>query len=105
VRDLEDFENVLWDDKIVRKLWDKHKIMPFEVEEVLTKPVLGPVPDVRHSKKDVRYAVVGVTDRNRYLRVVYAESGKVITIIHAREASKELIVRYEKAVENVEKEI
>ncbi len=105
MRSLSEFENILWDDKIVRKLWDKHKIMPFEVEEVLTKPVLGPVPDVRHSKKDARYAVVGVTDQNKYLRVVYIEGGKAIKIIHARKASKELIIRYEKAVEDIEKKI
>lgn len=101
---LETFEQFLWDEKIVHKLWTKHRISPFEVEEVYMKPVLGPAPDIRHSAKDKRYAVVGLTDQQRYLRVVYVEAGKSIKVIHAREASKELIEKYEEAVEESEKE-
>ncbi len=91
-------EGFEWDEANIQKNWIKHKVTRKEMEEVFFDTRVAVRNDPGHSLVEDRYAVLGRTDRQRLLYVVYTVRNKKIRVISARDVSKQKEVEiYEKA--------
>lgn len=77
-----------WDKSNIDKNWEKHKVHFKEAEEVFFNKDLDLRKDVKHSQNENRYIALGVTDKKRYLYLVFTIRGGKIRIISARGQSK-----------------
>ncbi len=77
-----------WDRNNIEKIWAKHNVSPFECEQVFFNKPLVAQDDIKHSQKEVRYYVLGQTDKKRLLFVVFTIRNKLIRVISARDMSK-----------------
>jgi uncharacterized protein len=74
-----------WDQGNSEKNWGKHQVTRAEAEQVFfNRPVLIG-PDLRHSKAEPRYAILGRTNDGRRLAEVFTLRGKAIRVISARD--------------------
>lgn len=94
--DFNKVEGFDWDKGNVEKNWLSHKVLFTEAEEVFfNKPILL-YPDEKHSSIEVRYYVLGKTDNNRYLFIVFTIRGNLIRVVSARDMSRKEKIVYEK---------
>jgi hypothetical protein len=77
-----------WDRNNIEKIWAKHKVSPFECEQVFFNEPLVAQDDIKHSEKEERYYVLGKTDAARPLFVVFTIRRNLIRVISARDMSK-----------------
>jgi len=91
-RDLE-FE---WDKGNVDKNWKKHKVVNKESEEIFFDARAMRRSDIRHSKKEERWLLLGKTKVNKKLAVVFTKRKSKIRIISARPMNKKEKLAYEK---------
>jgi hypothetical protein len=77
-----------WDQDNIEKNWLKHKVSLFECEQVFFNQPLVVQDDLKHSQKETRYYVLGQTDSNRLLFIVFAIRKNLIRVISARDMSK-----------------
>lgn len=77
-----------WDAGNYEKNWIKHGVSPLECEEVFFNQPLIVVPDEKHSGQEERYYVLGRTDADRCLFLVFTMRGRRIRIISARDMNK-----------------
>ena len=77
-----------WDQNNIEKIWAKHKVSPFECEQVFFNKPLIAQDDIKHSQKEERYYVLGQTDNKRLLFVVFTIRDNLIRVISARDMSK-----------------
>ena len=77
-----------WDEYNSQKIWEKHKVTPWECEQIFFNQPLIVLEDVKHSRQEVRFYTLGRTDRGRGLYVVFTIRGKLIRVITARDMSK-----------------
>jgi len=77
-----------WDRNNVEKIWARHKVSPFECEQVFFNEPLVVHDDVRHSQDEIRYYILGQTDKKRLLFVVFTVRKNLIRVISARDMSK-----------------
>lgn len=84
-------DGIIWLRDIVEKLYSKHRVEPFEVEEVLNGK-----PKIRFVEKDERegedvYLALGQSDAGRYLAILFIYKAQhEALILSARDmASKE----------------
>lgn len=77
-----------WDKHNSEKIWLKHKVSPPESEQIFFNLPLIVADAVKHSGKENRFYVLGHTDTNRLLFVVFTVRGKNIRIISARNMSR-----------------
>jgi uncharacterized DUF497 family protein len=77
-----------WDQNNIEKIWAKHKVSPFECEQVFFNEPLLAQDDVKHSQKEARYYILGQTDKKRMLFFVFTIRGNLIRVISARDLSK-----------------
>ena len=91
-------EEVLWLDEIVEKLWRKHRIEIYEVEEVLSQRPHIRFVEAGHWPGEDMYAALGRTDAGRYLTVffVYKVDRRAL-IISARDMDTAERRRYERS--------
>lgn len=83
--EIQEFDWDLWN--IVKNV-DKHQVENKECEDVFfNQPQLIEF-DEKHSQTEVRYKILGVTDRNRKLIVIFTIRNNKIRIISARDQSK-----------------
>ena len=95
---IEGFE---WDKGNIGKNWERHKVTNIECEEVFFNEPLIVTKDEPHSIVEVRYFVLGKTDKERLLFIVFTIRGKKIRIISARDMSKkERRIYYEQIKED-----
>ncbi len=81
-------EGFNWDKGNSEKNWVKHHVSTKECEEVFfNKPYVSGV-DKRHSKSEKRWYVLGQTDLNRTLFIVFTIRKKLIRVISARDMNK-----------------
>jgi uncharacterized DUF497 family protein len=85
---LEQFSGFDWDDGNQGKNWEKHGVTDSESEQVFFNQPLLVFFDTGHSEDELRYYVLGRTDRGRRLFVVFAPRGDKIRVISAREMTK-----------------
>jgi len=92
-----EFQEIIWIDDFVEKIWRKHRLLTQEVEESLSNS-----PKIRFIEKgDVRgedvYAAMGKTFGGRYLITFFIrKSGDRALIISSRDMTKSEKKYYEK---------
>jgi len=77
-----------WDERNVEKLWRKHKVSPFECEQIFFNQPLVVAPDESHSSAEARFYVLGRTDAHRPLFVVFTPRRNLVRIVSARDMSR-----------------
>ena len=77
-----------WDKGNRNKDWTKHKVSDIECEEVFFNIPLVAFPDKTHSKSEDRHYLLGKTNENRLLFIVFTMRGSKIRIISARDMKK-----------------
>ena len=85
---LPEFKGFEWDEGNVNKNWDSHRVSPHEAEQVFFNHPSIVADDVRHSRIERRYFVLGQTDNNRALFVAFMVRGDRIRVISARDMSR-----------------
>lgn len=86
-----------WDSANVDKNWLSHQVSFAECEEVFfNEPVLL-FDDIRHSQDETRYYILGKTNSNRKLFVVFTIRQALIRVISARDMSKKEHSIYDQA--------
>ena len=105
--EIENYKDVLgmcdgfqWDDGNLSKSWLKHKVNPFEAEEIFFNQPLVILKDIKHSKEEDRFYSLGRTDQNRFLFICFTIRQRLIRIISSRDMSKkekEVYKRYEES--------
>ena len=72
----------VWLENTVEKLWRKHKVEPFEVEEVFANAPYFRFAEKGHRKGEDFYAALGQTDSGRYLITffVYRQDKRAVII-------------------------
>lgn|SRR5208283_983803 len=96
---LEDFE---WDEGNIKKNWKKHRISHIECEEIFFNNPIIVNKDTPHSPGEDRYFVLGKTDTDRLLFIVFTVRGTKIRIISARDMSRKERRAYEHTQEDTQ---
>jgi uncharacterized DUF497 family protein len=90
-----------WDEGNVDKNWKDHGVAFWEAEEVFFNRPLILQPDPAHSLKEDRYYVLGKTNADRLLFVVFTIRKNLIRVISVRDMSrKERRIYEQKQKEN-----
>ena len=77
-----------WDpDKAQRNL-KKHDVSFREAMTVFRDPLARIIADPLHSTEEERFVIVGASDKNRLLVVVFTERGDNVRIISARRTTR-----------------
>ena len=93
-----DFESIIgfdWDEGNRQKNWEKHQVDYRECEEVFFNQPLLIHEDIKHSFQEKRYHVLGRSDTNRTLFLVFTLRNNKIRVISARDQSKKERMIYE----------
>ena len=88
VEGLSDFEGFEWDRGNRDKNLVGHNVQDAECEEVFFNTPLLFFGDEGHSKSEMRYVALGLTNSDRPLMVVFTVRKKLIRVISARDMSK-----------------
>ena len=76
-----------WDPQKAARNLGKHEV-PFEEAATVFGDPLGRITsDPRHSVDEERFVLLGLSERQRLLAVMFAESGEAIRVISARRAT------------------
>ncbi|OGT40425.1 MAG: hypothetical protein A3E81_00395 [Gammaproteobacteria bacterium RIFCSPHIGHO2_12_FULL_36_30] len=84
----EGIDGFQWDVSNIEKNHLKHDVLSSECEEIFFNNPLLVFEDIKHSHHEARYYVLGKTNNNRSLFVVFAVRNKLIRVISARDMSK-----------------
>jgi hypothetical protein len=79
----DDLTGFQWDDGNAAKN-QKHSVTPAECEQVFFRRPALVFPDLRHSGSELRYFLLGRTDGDRELFVVFTRRSRLIRVISAR---------------------
>ena len=96
-----DFESIIgfdWDEGNRQKNWEKHQFDFRECEEVFFNQPLLISEDIKHSLQEKRYHVLGRSDTNRMLFLVFTLRNSKIRVISARVQSKKERLVYEQQI-------
>ena len=88
VPSMPDVDGFDWSRGNDRKIESKHGVTPLEVEQVFFNTPLLTDSDNRHSMKEERLYVLGVTDTGRRLFVAFTIRNRMIRPISARDMSR-----------------
>jgi len=77
-----------WDKGNIKKNWERHRVTHIECEEVFFNKPLVVKEDKRQSRGEDRYYVLGKTDNERLLFVVFTIRDNKIRVISARDMSR-----------------
>lgn len=77
-----------WDEGNTHKNWEKHQVTPAECEQVFLNHPLVLYNDIKHSKQEKRYFVLGHTELGRKLFIAFAVRKNRIRVISARDMSR-----------------
>ena len=84
----ENIEGFQWDKGNIEKNRIKHNVLFNECEEVFFNKPLIVEDDIKHSKTEKRWYVLGRTELDRKLFIVFAIRKKLIRVISARDMTK-----------------
>lgn len=93
IAEIADFDWDLWNEV---KNFDKHQVENKECEDVFFNQPRLMDDDEKHSQREKRYKILGVTDRGRQLLVVFTVRKNKIRIISARDQSKKERLQFDK---------
>ena len=85
-----------WDAGNSEKNWKSHQVTRNECEQVFFNEPLILANDTKHSKTEKRWYVLGRSDVNRWLFIVFTIRGDSIRVISARDMHKNERKIYEK---------
>jgi len=88
LKDFSRYRGFAWDEWNAEKIWSKHQVSQAECEQVLFNQPLVVGEDLEHSQEEMRYYVLGQTDKGRELFLVFTISGDLIRVITARDMSR-----------------
>ena len=91
-----------WDEGNITKNWEKHDVTHIECEEVFFNDPLVVIKDEPHSITEPRYYVLGKTNSQRFLFLVFAIRSNKIRVISARDMNKEERKIYEQTEKDTE---
>ncbi len=83
-----EFDGFDWDQGNIEKNWLSHQVTPQEAEQVFFNRPLVVACDEKHSWTEKRYFVLGQTDGNRPLFIVFTTRERRIRVISARDMSR-----------------
>ncbi|MBI3754192.1 MAG: BrnT family toxin, partial [Deltaproteobacteria bacterium] len=84
-----------WDKGNITKNWERHKVSHVECEEVFFSTPFVVKDDEPHSSVEDRYYVLGKTDKDRLLFIVFTIRKNKIRVISARDMNRKEIKIYE----------
>lgn len=93
--DLRDYTSFEWDRGNADKSYKKHGVSPSEAEESFLDEKALILKDIKHSKKEKRYILIGKTLEEKILFIVFTLRRKKIRIISVRKANRKEINKYE----------
>ncbi|MBK8870444.1 MAG: BrnT family toxin [Elusimicrobia bacterium] len=76
-----------WDKGNLDKNWLKHRVAPYECEQIFFNQPLIVAEDERHSRSEPRFFALGQTDAGRPLFAVFTVRRHLIRVISARDMS------------------
>lgn len=77
-----------WDSRKARANRTKHKVSFEEAVTVFGDPLGRITDDPRHSKDEERNVLLGLSERQRLLAVMFTERGEAIRLIAVRKATR-----------------
>ena len=88
-----------WDKGNSQKSAQKHGVHPTEAEEIFFNAPLIISNDDKHSRDEKRYLALGMTNKKRFLNVIFTlrESNTLIRIISSRDQHQKERIVYAKA--------
>ena len=88
-----------WDEGNSQKSAQKHDVHPTEAEEIFFNTPLIISNDDKHSKDEKRYLALGMTNKKRFLIVIFTlrESDTLIRVISSRDQHQKERIVYAKA--------
>jgi uncharacterized DUF497 family protein len=88
-----------WDEGNSQKSAQKHDVHPTEAEEIFFNTPLIISNDDKHSRDEKRYLALGMTNKKRFLTVIFTlrESNTLIQIISSRDQHQKERIVYAKA--------
>ena len=87
-----------WDAGNAEKNWILHEVSRYECEQVFFNAPVVVGEDIFHSQSEKRWFLLGKTDKNRLLFLVFTIRDELIRVISARDMSKkERRIYYEKS--------
>ena len=95
---LENCEGFDWDEANSDKNWLKHKVSKIECEQVFFNSPLIIADDEKYSESERRWFLLGRTDIDRKLFVVFTLRKNLIRVISARNMSKKERELYDEKV-------
>ncbi len=85
---ISDFEGFDWSGGNGEKNWERHQVMPAEIEQVFfNRPLLTGV-DTAHSQGETRWYALGRSDSGRELFAAFTVRAGRIRVIFARDMSR-----------------
>jgi uncharacterized DUF497 family protein len=81
-------EGFQWEAGNAAKIWERHRVMSAECEELFFNHPLVVGIDQGHSAVEERPYALGQTDSGRRMFVVFTIRGKLIRVISARDMSR-----------------
>lgn len=94
---IENLEGFEWDEGNEQKSFLKHGITPLEAEEAFFNPNFMSA-DASHSQKEKRYRLLGRTNNNKVLIIVFTIRNNKVRIISSRLANKKERIIYAQAL-------
>ena len=85
-----------WDEANSEKNWIKHKVRRSECEQVFFDTKNIGFPDLKHSREEKRFLMLGSTKEGRRLIVTFTIRKSKIRVISARDQNKRERQTYEK---------
>jgi len=78
-----------WDEGNLTKNWEKHQVSYLESEQTFFNQPLIVQKDLNHSQLENRWFLLGKTDTERLLMIVFTLRKKRIRVVSARAMSRE----------------
>ena len=82
------FEGFDWDEGNIEKNWLAHQVTPQKAEQVFFNRPLIVADDVKHSRSEKWYLVLGQTDEDRPLFIAFTVRKRRIRVISARDMNR-----------------
>lgn len=86
-----------WDEGNSEKNWRAHAVTRAEAEEAFANAPVVVAEDVRHSQEEPRLTLLGRTNADRYLFVVFTVRESRVRVISVRPMSRRERRRYDEA--------
>lgn len=93
-------EGFEWDEGNITKNWERHRVSHVECEELFFNRPIVVRKDEPHSSTEKRFFVLGKTDMERLLFIVFTMRGNKIRIISARDMNR----KEKKVYEQIQKD-